>query len=149
MQVNFYLIDYKANEMKKINLKYILILCWILVVSLKSNAQASITINNNSLRSMTVKIMQGYNGNGTLYESVNISAYSNKTVYFSESGYYFTKTKAVLNGKEPVYQKGKSFQVTNDNTGYSVLTLTFSIKESSVPQVTGGKQISKQEFDQN
>jgi hypothetical protein len=29
------------------------------------------------------------------------------------------------------------------------MTLTFSIKESSVPQATGGKQISKSEFDQN
>jgi hypothetical protein len=29
------------------------------------------------------------------------------------------------------------------------MTLTFSIKESTVPQATGGKSISKTEFDQN
>ena len=55
----------------------------------------------------------------------------------------------MLKGKDPVYQKGRPFQVTNDENGYSVLTLTFSIRESTVPQVAGGKQISKLEFDQN
>ena len=114
-----------------------------------TSAQASLTIENNSKRSMTVKVMQGYSGKGTLHETVTIAAYSNETVYFSNSGYYFTKTKAVLQGKSPVYRKGQAFEVTNDATGYSVLTLTFSIKESSVPQATGGKQISKSEFDQN
>jgi hypothetical protein len=44
---------------------------------------------------------------------------------------------------------GQPFEVTNNTSGYSVMTLTFSIKESSVPQATGGKQISKSEFDQN
>jgi hypothetical protein len=29
------------------------------------------------------------------------------------------------------------------------MTLTFTIVESSVPQATGGKSISKTEFDQN
>lgn len=113
------------------------------------SAQAQLTIENNSQRSMTVKVMKGYSDKGTLHETVTISSYGSKTIYFSESGYYFTKTKAVLNGKEPVYQKGQPFQVTNNSSGYSVMTLTFSIKESAVPQVTGGKQISKAEFDQN
>ena len=40
-------------------------------------------------------------------------------------------------------------RITNDSRGYSVLTLTFSITESSVPRATGGKQISKSEFDKN
>lgn len=31
----------------------------------------------------------------------------------------------------------------------TIITLTFSIKELTVPQATGGKQISKTEFDQN
>jgi len=56
---------------------------------------------------------------------------------------------AILNGSEPVYRKGNPFKVTNDDTGYSVMTLTYSIRESSVPQVTGGKQISRTEFDMN
>jgi len=114
-----------------------------------ANAQARLTIENNSMRSMTVKVMKGNNGKGTLHETVTIGSYSSETVYFSESDYYFTKTKAVLKGKDPVYRKGQPFEVTNNSSGYSVMTLTFSIKESTVPQATGGKQISKTEFDQN
>jgi hypothetical protein len=129
--------------------KQILIISFVMLLTSIVSAQASLTIENNSKRSMTVKVMQGYSGKGTLHETVTIAAYSNETVYFSNSGYYFTKTKAVLQGKSPVYRKGQAFEVTNDATGYSVLTLTFSIKESSVPQATGGKQISKSEFDQN
>ncbi|WP_312195258.1 hypothetical protein [Epilithonimonas vandammei] len=111
-------------------------------------AQARLTVENNSQRSMTVKVMKG-TGKGTLHKTVTISSFGSETIYFSESGQYFTKTKAVLKGKDPVYQKGQPFQVTNDETGYSVMTLTFSITESSIPQITGGKQISKSEFDQN
>ena len=127
----------------------ILIIAFLSLVSNTLSAQARLTIENNSMRSMTVKVMQGFSGNGTLHETVSIAANSNQTVYFSNSGYYFTKTKAVLQGKTPVYRKGQAFEVTNNSSGYSVLTLTFSIKESSVPQATGGKQISKSEFDQN
>lgn len=121
-----------------------------LIISFATLAQqASLTIENRSIRSMTVKVMKGYSGKGSIHSTVTISANSEETVYFSETGYYFTKTKAVLNGRNPVYQKGKAFKVVNDDTGYSVMTLTFSIKESAVPQVTGGQQISKSEFDQN
>ena len=130
-------------------IKAILVSTIVVLTFGSANAQARLTIENNSQRTMTVKVMKGYSGKGTLHETVTISSYDSRTIYFSESGYYFTKTKAVLNGKEPVYQKGQPFQVTNDRTGYSVMTLTFTIKESAVPQVTGGKQISKAEFDQN
>ena len=111
--------------------------------------QARLTIENNSQRSMTIKVMKGAAGKGILHKTVTISAYDKETIYFSETGYYFTKSKAVLNGKEPVYQKGKPFKVYNGDDGYSVMTLTFSIRESSIPQVTGGQKISKSEFDQN
>lgn len=130
-------------------IKTILVSAIVMLISFTVNAQARLTIENNSQRSMTIKVMKGYCGKGTLHETVTISSYGSKTIYFSESGYYFTKTKAVLNGKEPVYRKGQPFQVTNDATGYSVMTLTFSITESAVPQVTGGKLISKAEFDQD
>ena len=121
----------------------------LLLVTFAVNAQASLTIENNSMRSMTVKVMKGYSGKGTIHEIVTVSAYGSETVYFSESGYYFTKTKAVLKGKDPVYRKGQPFEVTNNSSGYSVMTLTFSITESTIPQATGGKSISKTEFDQN
>lgn len=117
-------------------------------LTLKLQAQANLTIENNSKRTMTVKVMKG-TGVGDLFETVTISAFGRSTIYFSESGYYFTKTKAVLSGRDPIYRKGEAFEVTNDSRGYSVLTLTFSITESSVPSATGGKQISKTEFDKN
>jgi hypothetical protein len=112
-------------------------------------AQARLTIENNSGRVMTVKVMKDYSGKGTLHETVTIEGYNSEIIYFSESGTYFTKSKAVLKGKEPIYRKGQLFSVRNDDRGYSVLTLTFTIKESSVPQASGGKAISKSEFDQN
>ncbi len=130
-------------------MKNIYLFILTIFVSFNLSAQASLTIENNSMRSMTVKVMRGSSGKGILHETVTISAYSSETVYFSNSGYYFTKTKAVLRGKDPVYRKGQPFSVTNDDTGYSVMTLTFSITESTIPQATGGKSISKTEFDQN
>jgi hypothetical protein len=125
------------------------ILLLFILSSFAIKAQASLTIKNNSGRSMTLKVMKGSYSNNSIYETVYIAAYSEKTVNFYESGNYFTKTKAVLKGKDPVYQKGQVFYVTNDDSGYSVLTITFSITESSVPQLSGGKQISKTEFDKN
>lgn len=130
-------------------IKTTLVVAILMVTSFAVNAQARLTIENNSQRSMTVKVMKGYSGKGKLHETALISANGSETIYFTESGYYFTKTKAVLKGKDPVYQKGQPFQVTNNSSGYSVLTLTFTIRETTVPQVLGGKQISKSEFDQN
>lgn len=119
---------YKIKENIRINnkskaMKNILVIILLCMSSLGVSAQARLTIENNSQRQMTVKIMKGF-GNGSLHELVSISSYESKTIYFSQSGYYFTKTKAVLRGKDPVYQKGQPFKVTNDDTGYSVMTLT-------------------------
>jgi hypothetical protein len=133
----------------KSKIKYAFFTSILLLVTFAADAQARLTIENNSQRLMTVKVMQGYGGKGTLHETVTIGSYGSETVYFSESGYYFTKTKAALKGKEPVYRKGEPFEVTNNSSGYSVMTLTFSIKESAIPQATGGKSIPKTEFDQN
>lgn len=112
-------------------------------------AQARIDINNNSSRKMTVKVMRNDGFNGELFEQVYISPYELKSVYFSQTGYYFTKTKAEKPGKDPVYRKGELFKVYNGDDGYSVLTLTFTIKESSTPIISGGKSITKKEFDQD
>ena len=99
----------------------ILIIAFLSLVSNTLSAQARLTIENNSMRSMTVKVMQGSSGKGTLHETVTIGAYGSETVYFSNSGYYFTKTKAVLQGKDPVYRKGQPFEVTNNSSGYGNL----------------------------
>jgi hypothetical protein len=133
--------------MKKQSLEFLLSLLFILTTTTLLS-QANITIENNSKRTMTVKVMNGY-GSGVLYKTVTISPYGNSKIYFSESGYYFTKTKAVLSGRDPIYRKGEPFEVVNDSNGYSELTLTFSITESTIPTASGGKQISKTEFDKN
>jgi hypothetical protein len=111
-------------------------------------SQATLEISNQSGRNMLVKVMEFDGGDGSLYEQVSVAPYSSRIVQFYTSGTYFTKTKATLSGKEPVYEKGKAFQVVNNSRGHSVLKLTFSIKESSIP-VTSGKRISKGEFDKN
>lgn len=132
----------------KVTFKLFFSFILLLFASFQVQAQARLTVENNSQRSMTVKVMKGIES-GTLHETVLIEPFGSKTIYFSESGSYFTKTKAVRTGTQPVYQKGKPFQVTSNERGYSVMTLTFSITESAVPQITGGKQISKIEFDKN
>jgi hypothetical protein len=124
----------------------------VLVFTFISNilfAQASLTIVNNSKRTMTVKVMRKYNSTSTKYQTITIAANSSSTVYFSESGTYFTKTKATLYGKDPIYKKGQSFSVTNDSSGYSELTLTFTVKESKTSTSSSGQTISQAEFDKN
>lgn len=118
------------------------------MLSFQGMSQATLEIQNNSGRTMRLKVMEVDGGDGTLYEEVTVSPYGNRIINFYNSGRYFTKTKATLNGKEPVYEKGKPFEVVNDSRGHSVMTLTFSIRESSIP-VTSGKKISKGEFEKN
>jgi hypothetical protein len=130
-------------------MKKLILLIAFLLIKIATFAQAHIDIQNNSMRYMTVKVMRANGGKGRVFKIVSISPYSNETVYFSNSGKYFTKTKAVRKGKNPVCRKGDTFNVVNDDTGYSVLTLTFTITESTVPQVSGGKLISESEFDTN
>lgn len=64
-------------------LKTTLCSAFLLLVSFAGIAQARLTIENNSMRQMTVKVMKGSSGKGTLHESVNISAYGSETVYFT------------------------------------------------------------------
>jgi hypothetical protein len=130
-------------------MKKLIILIALLFIKLTTFAQAHIDIQNNSMRNMTVKVMRANGGKCRVFKIVTISPYSSETVYFSNSGKYFTKTKAVLKGKTPVCRKGDTFNVVNDDTGYSVLTLTFTITESTAPQASGGMLISESEFNAN
>jgi hypothetical protein len=126
----------------------LLVFITTILISRQSLCQATLEIQNNSGRIMRLKVMEVDNGDGTLFKEVTIGAYQNEVIEFYSSGRYFTKTKATLAGKAPVYEKGKSFEVVNDSRGHSVMTLTFSIRESSIP-VTSGKKISKGEFDKD
>lgn len=127
-------------------MKKIIISVIILFLNLNINGQARLTIQNNSLRQMKVKIMKK-GSVSSLFEVVEIKANKSHTVYFYESGTYFTKTKASIKGKDPICKKSQDFKVVNDETGYSVLTLTFSIKESKNPISSGGQSISNIEFE--
>jgi len=109
---------------------------------------AELRIKNTSQRHLTVKVMKQTHGNrGKKYTTVFISKQSNKTISINETGNYYLKTKAVISGKAPVYKKGDPFKVYVGRDGYSVLTITFSIRESSLPNLLSGKQISKSDFD--
>jgi len=112
-------------------------------------SQARLTIENDSQRRMTVKVMESNYGADELYNTVYIQPYQSKTIYFSTTGHYYTKTKAELSGSETIYRKGDPFRVYNGTDGYSVMTLTFTIKETNIPQASGGKSISKKEFEQD
>ena len=96
---------------------------------------------------MRIKIMEA--GGVGLHGTMTVAAYSEATEYFAENGSFYLKTEAVLRGKQPVYKKGKAFQVYSGSDGYSVLTITYSITETNSYNPTEGKQISKSEFDRN
>ena len=102
---------------KKINKVGISILVVLFLSMSNLFGQANLTIVNNSGRVITVKIMKGDSYYNQLHEKVYVSAWGSTVVYFNESGNSFTKSKAVLAGKDPVFRKGKPFYVTNDNTG--------------------------------
>jgi hypothetical protein len=127
----------------------ILFFAFMLMICTNVASQATLTIKNNSERSMTVKVMVANGPKGVLHETLLIEKYGTETISFSETGKYFTKSKAILSGREPVYRKGKVFKVINDETGHSVMTLTFTIVESKMPAASGGVSISKKEFEEN
>ena len=109
---------------------------------------AELRIKNTSQRHLTVKIMKQTSGNrGIKYTTVYINSQSNETININETGNYYLKTKAVFSGRDPVYKKGDPFKVYVRSDGYSVLTITFSMQESSLPDPLSGKQISKSDFD--
>ncbi len=72
-------------------IKLALIITFNLCYQFHSDAQARLVIENNSQRFMTVKVMKSDTGNGTLHKIVQIPSHSSETIYFSETGYYFTK----------------------------------------------------------
>jgi hypothetical protein len=111
--------------------------------------QARLIVQNQSQREMTTKLMRIDASEDVLHATTSVAPNGMQTIYFSESGNYFLKTMAVLPGRDPIFQKGSSFQVLVGPRGYSVLTMTFTIVESAVPQVQGGRQISQREFDQD
>jgi hypothetical protein len=111
---------------------------------------AELRIVNASQRALTVKVMKRGSGNeAAAYATVAVGGNANKTISIGETGHYYLKTKAQYSGKEPIYKKGDPFNVCVGSDGYSVLTITFSIQENSLPDPMSGSQISKTEFDKD
>ena len=111
--------------------------------------QAELHINNQSDRSMEIKIMRdGANGQGSLHARMTIYPNSNGVKYFSTTGYYFLKIKASRSGRPDVFTKGDPFRVYVGSDGYDVLTITYSIEESTLDPLSG-ETITRTEFDKD
>ncbi|OWY25787.1 hypothetical protein BVG80_01500 [Sphingobacteriales bacterium TSM_CSM] len=114
-------------------------------------AQAELHIHNNSGRTLTVKIMQlqgRFSAEDNLYSVLSVGPYQRAVEYFSQTGYFYLKTKAAKPGTEPLYSKGDAFEVYVGSDGYSVLTITYDVAESAINPLDG-KQISRAEFEKN
>lgn len=133
---------------------------WILVFFLLSisasvmSQQASLTIVNKSDRNLTTKIIKGSEKKGLLFKVVSIPAKGKETIYFAESGRYFTKCQAVLIAKDTltdndtIFSKGSPFEVISDKKrGYSNITITFKVKESKKPSSEGLIPITRKEYE--
>lgn len=124
--------------------KFILMLVISLVTVIAANAQnASLTINNRSDYTLTVKVMKTYGG---LYSTVTISPRSSRSVSFSSSGSFYCKTKAE-NSWETLYKKSSGFSVQCDQFGYTQGSLDFYVSSSGYGN--SGSSISKAEFEKN
>ena len=112
-------------------------------ISTRSSANASLTIQNRSSYTLTVKIMR--TGGRGLYQIISISPKSSGYVSFSKSDTFYTKTKA-SKGLETLYKKTGIFSIQCDETGYSQATLEFFVSSGHGGT---GQGISKAEFESN
>lgn len=105
---------------------------------------ASLTIKNKSGYTMTIKLMNAVTDSH--YQTIYISSYSERTVYFSTSGSYYIKMKAEK-GIETMYKKDSPFSIQCDDRGYSQATIEYYV--SSNGGSNAGRSISKAEFERN
>ena len=108
-----------------------------------SNEKATLSISNRSDYTLTIKVMRS-NGGG-LYTTVTIPAKSSRTVYFSNSGSFYTKMKAEK-GLETLYKQDSPFSIQCDNYGYTEASISYYVSSSGG---SAGKSISKSEFEKN
>lgn len=107
------------------------------------SANASLTIQNRSSYTLTVKIMR--TGGRGLYQTLVISPQSSGYVSFSRSDTFYTKTKA-SKSFETLYKKSGTFSIQCDENGYSQATMEFYVSSGSG---SPGQSISKNEFESN
>lgn len=108
-----------------------------------SDERASLSISNRSEYTLTIKVMR--NNSGGLYTTVTIPAKSSRTVYFSNSGSFYTKMKAE-NGWETLYKQDSPFSIQCDSNGYTEASMSYYISSYGG---SAGKSISKSEFEKN
>lgn len=108
-----------------------------------SNEKASLSISNRSDYTLTIKVMRS-NGGG-LYTTVTIPAKLSRTVYFSNSGSFYTKMKAEK-GLETLYKQDSPFSIQCDNYGYTEACISYYVSSSAG---SAGKSISRSEFEKN
>jgi hypothetical protein len=130
-------------------MKQILLLAAIstLFITAGHSQSAELHIKNNSQRTMSIKVMSS---EGHKFSSATVYPWSEEVFYFRSTGSYYLKTKATIQGKEPMYSKGKPFRVYVGSDSYSVLTITYTIKEvPNSEDPLSGKKISKEEFERD
>ncbi|HLT73030.1 MAG TPA: hypothetical protein VKZ75_10280 [Cyclobacteriaceae bacterium] len=111
--------------------------------------RAELHIDNNSMRTLEIKIMKGHPDRSTgLYTKFTINPYGRTTKYFSSTGDYFMKVKAMRPERKPAYSKGDPFRVYVGADGYSVMTITYSIQETTTSvNPLNGETISEAEYE--
>lgn len=138
--------------MKKSNI-YLAI--FVIVYSLQSFSQASLTVENKSNRKLTFKVMKGNERKCVLFKVDSVAPKSKQVVYFTETGFYFTKCQAVFYSKDDpkmndtLFSKERPFQVISDaKRGYSNITMKYVIKESKKSEPDNAVPITRKEYSQ-
>lgn len=122
----------------------------LLCIGYNSAQKARLEIVNSSQRTLLIKVMKrSYGGNDRKHSTLAIQPGYRGTEYFSYTGDYYLKTKASKRGQKPIYEKGKPFEVYVGHDGYSVLTVTYSITETSSYDPLDGDRISEAEFEKD
>ena len=114
----------------------IIVLCLIFCKNLQSQ-NATITVKNKSDRYMYMKIMKGPEKKATLYKIDSIAPKGTVVFDITETGLYFTKTRAILYDKkdpeknDTLYSQDRPIQIISDKKrGYSNMTIVYKVKES-------------------
>lgn len=147
--IQLYLLNCGVNKIKYSSRYCFVIFLFLIVLPASSYAQlhpAELKIENKSERKMEIKVIE-LNKNNKLTQ-VTISARNNVTIPIHETGKYYLKVKAIYPNREPIYSKGNPFEVYVGYDGYSVLTISYSVNESSLDPLSG-KTISKEEFEKD
>ena len=90
----------------------------------------------------------GPNGTASLYSRLTINPQSNSIKYFPSTGYFYLKVKASRYGRPTAYTQGDPFRVYVGDDGYDVLTISYSIEESTLDPLSG-ETISQAEFERD